>query len=121
MSSLNAQLTVFVALIIVAVLLAVLLFRLLRDSLRGTLGHTIKAPAGINFFVRSFFLVLVLASLSAAFGTSVDLKPDAQFMEYVWKCADGLASEFERISWFLMIYLALITILIATLKIKNDE
>ena len=107
--------------IIVAVILAVLLFRLLRDSLRGTLEHTVKAPAGINFFVRSFFLVLLLAALSASFGTSVDLKPDARFMEYVWKCADGLASEFERISWFLMIYLVLITILIATLKIKNGE
>lgn len=117
----NAQLTVFVALIVVAVLLAVLLFRLLRDSLRGTLGHTVKVAAGINFFVRSFFLLLVLASLSAAFGTSIDLKPDAQFMEYVWKCAEELSSVFERISWFLMIYLVLITILIATLKIKNDE
>jgi len=118
---LNTQLTVFAGMIVVAVLLAVLLFRLLRDSLRGTLGQTVKAPAGINFFVRSFFLVVLLAALSAAFGTSIDLKPDAQFMEYVWKCAQGLSSVFERISWFVMIYLVLITILIATLKIKNDE
>ncbi len=117
----NTQFAVFVALIIVAIIFAVLLFRLLRDSLRGTLGHTIKAPAGIDFFMRSFFLVILLASLSAAIGTSIDLKPDAQFMEYVWKYADGLASVFERTSWFVMIYLALVTILIATLKIKNDE
>lgn len=117
----NTQLTVFVALIIVAVLIAVFLFRLLRDSLQGTLRQTVKAPPGINFFVRSFFLVLVLAALAAAFGTSIDLKPDAHFMEYVWKFAEGLASVFERISWFIMIYLVLITILIATLKIKNDE
>jgi hypothetical protein len=118
---LNTQLTVFVGMMIVAVLLSVLLFRLLRESLRGTLAQTVKVPAGINFFVRSFFLLFLLAALSAAFGTSVDLKPDAQFMEYVWKCAEGLSSEFEKISWFLMIYLVLITILIATLKIKNDE
>jgi hypothetical protein len=97
---LNTQVTVFVGMIVVAAVLAVLLFRLLHDSLRGTLAHTLKVPAGINFFVRSFFLVLLLAALSAAFGTSVDLKPDAQFMEYVWKCAEGLASVFERISWF---------------------
>ena len=42
-------------------------------------------------------------------------------MEYVWKGAEGVSSALEKELWFVAIYLALITVLIATLKVKDDE
>jgi hypothetical protein len=42
-------------------------------------------------------------------------------MEYVWKGAEGLSSSLEKTLWFVAIYLVLITVLVATLKVKDDE
>jgi hypothetical protein len=110
-------------LILLAISLAVptILFLLLRPSLNDLLRHTLRLQAGVTFYLRSFLLVLYLAALSAAIGTSFDLKPDSRFMEYVWKGAEGVSSTLEKELWFVAIYLALITVLVATLKVKDDE
>jgi preprotein translocase subunit SecG len=65
--------------------------------------------------------ILFLSALSAAIGTSFYLKPDSRFMEYVWKAAEGVSSTLEKTLWFVAVYLVLITILVATLKIKDDK
>jgi len=103
------------------VVVPTILFLLVRTSLNDLLRHTLKLQAGITFYLRSFLLVLYLASLSAAIGTSFDLKPGSRFMEYVWKGAEGLSSSLEKTLWFVAIYLVLITILVATLKVRDDE
>ena len=101
--------------------ISILLFFLLRASLGDLLRHTLKLPSGITFYLRSFFLVLFLSALSAAIGTSFDLKPGSHFMEYVWKGAEGLSSALEKTLWFVAAYLVMITVLVATLKIKDGE
>ena len=42
-------------------------------------------------------------------------------MEYAWKTAEGLAAALEKSLWFVAIYLVLVTIIVATLKIKDDK
>jgi preprotein translocase subunit SecG len=115
------ELGAFLVLLIVALAVPLILFLLLRDSLRDLLRHTVKLPGAVTFYLRSFLLVLFLSTLSAAVGTSFDLKPDSRFMEYVWKGADGLSSTLERTLWFVGIYVVVVTILVATLKIKDDQ
>jgi preprotein translocase subunit SecG len=85
------------------------------------LQHTIRLPAGVTFYLRSFLLILFLSALSAAIGTSFDLKPDSRFMEYVWNEAQGLSSTLENSLWFVAIYVVVVTILVATLKVKDDK
>lgn len=117
----SPEIRAFLVLLLLSLAVPIVLFLPLRASLRDLLRHTVKLPAAVTFYLRSFLLVLFLSALSAAVGTSFDLKPDSRFMEYVWKGAEGLSSTLERTLWFVAIYLVLITILIATLKIKDDK
>ena len=111
----------FLVLFLLSLAVPVLLFLPLRTSLRQLLQQTIKTDAGVTFYLRSFLVVLFLSALSAAIGTSFDLKPDSHFMEYVWKGAEGLSGALEKTLWFIVVYAILITILVATLKIKDDK
>jgi len=117
----NLDLCAFLILLAISVAIPTILFRLLRPSLNDLLRHTLKLQAGVTFYLRSFLLVLYLAALSAAIGTSFDLKPGSRFMEYVWKDAEGVSSSLEKTLWFVAVYLVLITVLVATLKVKDDE
>jgi preprotein translocase subunit SecG len=119
--NMSLQLSAFLTLLVLSLAVPIILFLLLRDSLVDLLRHTLKVQAGITFYVRSFLLILFLSALSAAIGTSFDLKPDSRFMEYVWKGAEGVSSTLEKTLWFVAVYLVLITILVATLKIKDDK
>ena len=110
----------FLVLLILSLAVPTILFLLLRDSLRELLQHTLKLPAGVTFYLRTFLLVLYLSSLSVAVGTTFDLKPGSRFMEYVWKGAEGLSSTMEATLLFVGGYVVVVTILIATLKIKDE-
>jgi len=114
-------LSAFLLLILLSLAVPVILFVPFRTSLRQLLRQTIKTDAGVTFYLRSFLLVLFLSALSAAIGTSFDLKPDSRFMEYVWKGAEGLSGTLEKTLWFTVVYAVLVTILVATLKIKDDK
>jgi len=117
----SLQLSAFLTLLVLSLVVPTILFFLLRPSLVDLLRHTLKLQAGITFYLRSFLLILFLSALSAAIGTTFDLKPDSHFMEYVWKGAYGVSETLEKTLWFVAIYLVLITILVATLKIKDDK
>jgi len=115
------ELRAFLVLFLLSLAVPVLPFLLFRTSLRQLLQQTVKTDAAVTFYLRSFLLVLFLSALSAAIGTSFDLKPDSHFMEYVWKGAEGLSGALEKTLWFTVVYAVLITILVATLKIKDDK
>jgi len=110
-------------LVLVALSLAVptVLFFLLHDSLRELLEHTVKQPGGVIFYLRSFLAVLFLSALSAAVGISFDLPADTRFMQFAWKVGEGLSSTMQLTLVSLSLYVVVMTILIATLKIKNDK
>jgi hypothetical protein len=115
------NLIAFLILLAFAVAIPTILFLLLRSSLCDLLRHTLKLQSGVTFYLRSFLLVLYLAALSGAIGISFDLKPESHLMEYVWKGAAGLSSSLQNLVLFISVYLVLVTILIATLKVKVDE
>jgi len=117
----SMEFIVFLTLLAFSLVVPTILFLLLRSSLCGLLRHTLKLQAGITFYLRSFLLILYLSALSGAIGISFDLKPDSRFMEYVWKGAAGVSSSLQNLVVFASIYLVLITILVATLKVKVDE
>ena len=117
----SPELPAFLVLLALSLAVPVILFVLLRVSLHDLLQQTVKLQAGVTFYLRSFLLVLFLSALSAAIGTSFDLKSGSRFMEYVWKGAEGLSSTLERSLWFVAVYVVLITVLVATLKIKDDK
>jgi len=115
------ELIAFFLLLVLSLAISTVLFLLLRSSLIDLLRHTLKLPAGVTFYLRSFLLLVFLSGLSAAIGTSFDLKPGSRFMEYIWKGAEGMSSTLEKTLWFVALYLVLITILVATLKVKDDK
>ncbi len=117
----SLQLSAFLTLLVLSSAVPIILFVLLRASLTDLLRHTLKMQAGITFYLRSFLLILFLSALSAAVGTSFNLKPDSPFMEYIWRGAEGVSSTLEKTVWFVAVYLVLVTILVATLKIKDDK
>ena len=117
----SSDLIGFLALLAIAVTIPTILFLLLRSSFYDLLRHTLKLESAITFYMRSFLLALYLSALSGAVGTSFDLKPDAHFMEYVWKGAQGVSSTLEQMLWFVALYLVLVTILVVVLKVKVDE
>jgi hypothetical protein len=117
---LSANTYAFVALFVLSAALAVGLYLQLRDALEGLLQRTIRLPDGITFYLRSFFVLLFFSALGGALGFTFDLKPDSHFMEYVWKVASGLSNVLGQILLYLGGYLILTTIILATLKIKNE-
>jgi preprotein translocase subunit SecG len=117
----SLELSAFLILLVLSLAVPTILFLLVRSSLSDLLRHTLQLQAGVTFYLRSFLLVLFLSALSAAIGTSFDLKPGSRFMEYVWKGAEGASSTLEKTLWFVAVYLVLITVLVATLKVKDDK
>lgn len=115
------ELRAFLVLFLLSLAVPVVLFLSLRTSLRQLLQQTVKTDAAVTFYLRSFLLVLFLSALSVAIGTSFDLKQDSRFMEYVWKGAEGLSATLLETLLFTVAYAVLITILVATLKIKDDK
>jgi hypothetical protein len=111
----------FLVLLVLSLAVPTILFFLLRDSLRELLEHTVKQPGGVTFYLRSFLLVLFLSALSVAVGVSFELPAGSHFMQFVWKVAEGVSSAMQSTLLSVGVYVVVATILIATLKIKNDQ
>jgi hypothetical protein len=110
----------FVVNIGIALGLAFALYALLQQSLRVVLDRVIRLPAGTAFYLRALLLIFFLVALSATVNSPFDLKPDAHFMQYVWLIAADMARFFENVFWGLMAYLAMVTVLLVVLKVKNE-
>ena len=105
---------------VVAVLLLIVVDRLLRPGLRGLLEDVTGLPPATEFYLRAFLLVIVLVVLAAVLGAQhADLKDGAHFMEYVWSVAAGLQDVFQNLMIVLLVYAALITVLMASLRRKH--
>lgn len=96
----------------------IVLFLLLRRSFRQLLQQTVKTDAGVTFYLRSFFLILFLAALSAA---SETLFQGIAVQSFVLLALPGLAKTLERTLWAIGGYVAFITILVAASKIKDEK
>jgi len=105
---------------VIALLLLLVVDRLLRPSLRGLLEDVTALPAATEFYLRSFLLVIVLVALGAVLGAGhTDLKDGAHFMEYVWSVAAGLQDVLQNLMIVVLVYVGLITVLMAALRRKH--
>ena len=109
----------FLASLVVAVIVLILVDRLLRPGLRGLLEDVTALPAATEFYLRAFGLAIVFIALAAVFGAHPDLKTDPHFMEYVWAVAAVLEDVFQNLLIVLLVYVALMTVLMASLRRKN--
>jgi hypothetical protein len=100
--------------------LALVLYASLQGSLRALLNNVIDLPEGTTFYLRALVLVFLGVALSRVM-TGVHMKPEAHFMEYVWEVGSHLADIFQSLFIVLLVYLGLITILVAVLKPKNGK
>lgn len=117
----SANMYAFMALFVLSAALATGVFLPLRDALRGLLQRTVRLPDGVTFYLRSFFVLLFFSALGGALGFTFDLKPGSHFMEYVWRVASGLSNVIAQMLLYLGGYLVLTTIILASLKIKDDK
>ena len=107
----------FLASLVAVVLLLLAIDRLLRPGLRGLLEDVTGLPAATEFYLRAFVLVIVFVALAAVIGAGhADLKDGAHFMEYVWSVASGLQDVFQNLMIVLLVYVGLITVLMAALR-----
>ena len=109
------------AVLMFAVALAVLVYLLARRGLGELLSRTVAVPGGVVFYMRAFSLLLMFGAVGQALTRSPDVKAGQHFMEYVWVVAEALGDSLEYLFFTLAIYLVLMTILVATLKPKDDK
>jgi hypothetical protein len=118
---LSSVLVMHLVVLILAVALAILVYLLARRGLGELLSRTVAVPGGVVFFRRAFLLLLIFGVVGQAVTGNPDVKPGEHFMEYVWAIAGGLGESLQYIFLTLSIYLVLMTILVATLKPKDDK
>jgi len=106
--------------LLLAVGIALAVYSMLSASLRRLLDNVVALPEGTAFYLRGLSLVLVCVALSKVI-VGVHQKPDAHFMEYVWAVAGDLSGVFSNLFVVLLVYLGLITVLVAVLKPKNGK
>ncbi len=111
----------FVILLALSLALSFAIWALVSKSLESLLNQALKLPDGTTFYLRTFLIGLLLAASAGAFGTTFDLKPSDHLMEYVWKVAAGLQGVCEYFLGFLLVYLILITILVAVLRARHEQ
>ncbi len=110
---------VFLASLVVAVVLLILVDRLLRPGLRGLLEDVTALPAATEFYLRAFALAIVFIALASVLGANPDLKDNAHFMEDVWAVAAVLHDVFQNLLTVILVYVALMTVLMASLRRKH--
>ena len=110
----------FVVDLILGIGIVIVVYLLLRYSLRNLLDQVLKLPAGTSFYLRAFLLVFLYLALAHVL-TEFSLKPEARFLEYVWAVAAVLEKIFKDASVVLLVYLGLITALVAVLRAKDGK
>ncbi len=103
-------------LIATCLLIGITVYIIINKQLCSILNEVIKLPSCTALYSRILLIGLLCTSIAASLGTNFDMKEDSAFMEYVWRFASGLSDVFSSIFWFLVIYLIVITVIIAVLR-----
>jgi len=110
----------FVLDVLLSVIIVWLIYKSIRQQLEELLNKVIRIPEGTAFYMRAFVLVLLCIVLSKVV-SGIHLKPEAQFMEYVWAVAGDISGVFEDLFATLLVYVGFVTLLVVVLKPKNDK
>jgi hypothetical protein len=109
----------FLATLVTSIFIVLLIDRMLHPGLRGLLEEIVALPAATEFYLRALAIVLVFAAIGAVLGSSFNLKDGARFMECVWAIAAGLKDVFQNLFVVLLVYVGLVTVLMAALRRKQ--
>ena len=107
--------------ILLAVGIALLAYLIVQRGLSELISRMVNVPGGIVFYRRAFLLMLLFGAIGPAVSATFKEVPGMHFMEHVWAIAGALENVFGYTFLTLGIYLVLITILVATLKPKDDK
>jgi hypothetical protein len=100
--------------------IAFLVYGFLQKSLHEVLDNVIRLPEATAFYLRAFVVVLLFAVLSAAI-TDVNVKPDAQLMEYALEVSSGMSGVVQSLLLVLLAYVGMTTLLVVVLRPKNGK
>lgn len=106
----------FLITLILSIFIVVSIDRLLRPGLRGLLEEIVALPPATEFYLRAFAMAVILVAVANVIDTYSELKDGARFMEYTWAVADRLKHVFESLLVVLLVYVGLITVLMAALR-----
>lgn len=106
--------------LVLGLAIAWIVYAILGTSLRELLNQAIRLPSATTFYLRSLALIVTFIALSKGVVTIQDKQP-FHFMDYVWASASATDSIFEDVAYFVLVYLALITIVVVVLKPKNER
>ncbi len=106
--------------VVLGLFIAWITYRILRKSLGGVLDETIGIPAATTFYLRSLSIILTFVVLKSVV-TGINQKPEARFMEYVWAVAGDMSKIFENTFTVLLIFVVMVTIVIAVLRRLNVQ
>ena len=112
---------VFCVSFVVVMAVAFLVDRLIRPSLRQLHDDITALPSATEFYLRSFAIVVFFVAVANALGSShSDLSATSRFMEYVWPVASDLKDALQGVFGVLLGYVAMITILVAALRRRQQ-
>ena len=111
-----------VILIIFSILSAWLFYWLVGKPLRLMLDELVKMPACTDFYCRVLWVGLIFISMGTVFGNYKVVLTDEYkpFMDNVWRVADVWGEQLGMIMLVALVYVFMITILVAALRRKVD-
>jgi len=104
-----------------SVVVAWVVFVLLRGPARRLLGMNSRLSEARAFFVRTLFVMLLLAAFAVSGGRMFNLPGDAAFMEYVWQAAGNLDGVLRALMLVIGGYAIVILVLLLGLGRYRDE
>ena len=104
-----------------AIVVGLIVFLLVWGPMRRLLGANDRLQQARAFFVRTLFIVLLLAAMAPVAGKGVTLDEDARFMQYVLQAAGRLNDVLLYVGLYLFGFVVLMTILTASLGRYRGE
>ena len=101
--------------------ISVAVYLLLRWSLKHLLDDVVRLVSARKFYLRVLLVTLVFGALAATVGVTIAQEKDKPFMDAVWQVAQSLDSAFWSLLVILMVYVVLVTILIAALGRRREQ
>jgi hypothetical protein len=111
----------FIVLLLLSFGMAFAIWAALSPSVRGLLNEVLKLPDGTTFYLRTLALGLLLGVLAGALDGRFDIAARSAMMEYVWRVASGFENVLGFLFGSLLVYVLLITILVAVLRRRHEQ
>jgi len=114
-----AALTVWTAVVVLTIVVCVAVILAMRKPMCELLESNTYIARTKRFYVRAFAVLVVLAGLATVAATDIP-SDDPAFMEYVWSVAETARTLFLSLSFWLIGYAALLTLLFVVLGRYRD-